>query len=134
MSEASPRDPVVLALGSAVAGAAFGGAATTAGIILFRLLQTDAGRMSGNAGFLMITAALLAGIGCAFAIARLLARRVPDSWRRGAVAIIAIFGTCLFAGAAAPADAVAGRTGLSIYLSLLLGTGFWSWSRARRAA
>ncbi len=133
MSEIAPRNPVFLALGSVAAGAAFGAAATTAGLILFRLIQSESGFGSSDQGFWMITAGLLAGIGCAFATAWILASKVPDLWRRGAVAFIAIFGSLLLSAAAAPADAVGGRRGLVAYLLLLLAAGIWFLSWARRA-
>ncbi|GBD31451.1 MAG: hypothetical protein KatS3mg081_1161 [Gemmatimonadales bacterium] len=134
MSEAAPSNPVSLVLGSAAAGASFGAAATTAGVTLFRTLQSETGPLSGDGGFLMLTAGLLAGIGCAFTTAWLLAKRVPDLWRRGAVGFIAVFGSLLLSGAAAPADALGGTGGLVGYLLALLAAGVWSLTRARRAA
>jgi hypothetical protein len=134
MSEIVPRNPALLAVGSAAAGAAFGAAATTAGVTLFRTLQSQNRLLSGDEGFWMITAALLAGVGCAFATAWILAKKVPDLWRRGAAGFIAIFGSLLLSGAAAPADALAGKIGLLAYLLALLGAGTWSLTRARRAA
>ncbi len=133
MSEIAPRNPVSLTLGSIAAGASFGGAATTAGVTLFRLVQNETRTLSGDQGFWMITAGLLAGIGCAFATAWILAKGVPDWWRRGAAGFIAIFGSLLLSGGAAPADALGGRRGLVAYLALLLGVGIWFLARARRA-
>jgi hypothetical protein len=134
MSETVPRNAVTLALGSIAAGATLGAGTTTAGVTLFRVLQSEIGLLSGDQGFWMITGGLAAGIGCAFATAWVLAKRVPDFWRRGAAGLIAIFGALLLSLAAAPADALAGRTGLLAYLILLLAAGVWAFSRARRAA
>lgn len=133
MSESEPRDPVLLVLGSALSGAAFGGSTTVAGVAFLRLLQGRDAPVSQDTGFWLITAGLLVGVSCAFAIAWALARRVPSPWRRGAVAVIAIFGSCLLALLAAPVDALGGRAGLALYWSILLLGGLWSLVRARRA-
>lgn len=133
MSEIAPRNPVSLTLGSIAAGASFGAAATTAGVTLFRLLQNDTPTLSSDQGFSMITAGLLAGIGCAFATAWILARGVAEWWRRGAAGFIAIFGSLLLSAGAAPVDTLGGRSGLMAYLTLLLGAGIGFLIRARRA-
>lgn len=134
MSESEPKDPILLALGSAFSGAAFGGSTTIAGLALLRLLQAQGAPLSEDTGFWLVTAGLLAGVSCAFGMAWTLARRVPGLWRRGAVAAIAIFGSCLLAVLAAPADALGGGAGLVLYLSILLVSGIWSLVRALRAA
>lgn len=110
-------------------GAAAGGATMTAGGIVLRSLEPGP-----DAGFAVLTAAVMGGMAVAGTLAALLSRGMEDFWRRGAAATVAIFGACLLALVAAPADMLAGRAGLGGYSVLLLSVAAWSWYRARRAS
>lgn len=113
-------------LGLAAGGGA-GGATITAGALVLRGLEP--GR---DAGFAVLTAAILSGMAVAAMVAMVLTRGVQELWRRAAAAIVAAFGACLLALVAAPADLLAGPAGLAAYSALLLGVAAGLWRRARR--
>lgn len=134
MSDAPARDPLVLALGSAAAGAALGGAVITTGVIVLRTLDRDrSAPLDRDAAFTVLTASVVGGVAAALAIGWLLSRGITETWRRGVTALIALFGACLLAVAAAPADLLARRPGLLIYLVCLLALGAFSYRQARLA-
>ena len=130
----STSDPVGLALASIGAGASAGASVITAGMALLRSVQ--AGQPDGDvdAAFAMMSVALFAGLAVAVSVGVTLTQALEESWRRGAVGAIALFGAALLAGISAPADMVAGRVGILSYLILLVVLFVVTLRAARRSA
>jgi hypothetical protein len=112
MPDAGPPDRIGIALGALAAGAAGGAAVTLAGLAIFRAALADS-RDS-------LPLILFAGIVSAAMLGWSLSRTIPDAWRRGVTAVLAVFGAMMLAGLAAPADMVAGRAGLMGYAGVLV--------------
>lgn len=106
----------------------------TAGVALLRTAQARAGDgLAADTGFLVVSAGVVLGLVAAVTAGWMLTRPIPDHWRRGVVAALSVFGACLLALIAAPADMAAGRTGLTVYLVLLLTIALLAATAARRA-
>ncbi len=114
------RDPIGVALGSIGAGACVGAALITLGLFLYRSLPASAGDADLDQRFLVITAGLVIGMVTAMATAFTLSRAIPDPWRRGVIVASTVFAATILAALAAPADLLAGGTGLIAYAVLLL--------------
>ena len=83
----APKDPIALVIASIAAGATAGAAAMTVGILILRvasLAQTD-----GQASFIVISVATLAGAVGAAATSWHLTATLDDYWRRGVTSAIA---------------------------------------------
>lgn len=129
------NDPVGLALASLGAGSTTGATVITAGMIVLRTLQASRGVAGSlNAGFVVVWGALLAGIAAAVVTAWALTRMLDDTWRRGVVGALSVFGAILLAGIGMPVDLLAGRTGLAVYLLTLVAAAVFTLSAARRSA
>jgi hypothetical protein len=127
-------DLVGTALASIATGAAAGAAIMTTGVALLRTAQATTGEgFAVDTGFLILSAGVVLGIVAAAAAGWLLAHPIDDYWRRGVVAALSVFGACLLAMVAAPADIVAGRIGLTAYLVVLVVVALFARSAARRA-
>lgn len=87
-----------------------------------------------DTGFTIMSTALLAGLGSAAFVGIRLTRALGETWRRGAVGAISLFGSALLAGIAAPADMLGGRIGLVAYLVVLVVVAAVATRAARRAA
>lgn len=106
----------------------------TAGVVLVRTAQARSGSgLAVDAGFLLLSAGVVLGLVAAATAGWFLARPIHDHWRRAVVAALSVFGACLLALIAAPADIVAGRTGLTVYLAVLLAVALLTATAARRA-
>ena len=114
------RDPIGVALGSIGAGSCAGAALITLGLVLYRSLPANAGDSDLDQRFLIITAGLVIGMVTAMATAFTLSRTIPDPWRRGVIVASTVFAATILAALAAPADILAGGTGLIVYAVLLL--------------
>jgi len=112
MPDAGPPDRIGIALGALAAGAAAGGAVILLGLAMFRAALA-AGRDS-------LPLVLFAGIVSAATLGWSLSRAIPDAWRRGVTAALAVAGALMLAGLAAPADMLAGRSGLMGYAGVLV--------------
>jgi hypothetical protein len=107
------KDPIGVALGALAAGATGGAGVVGLGLLLFR------NRLAS-----LLPIFLFAGVVAAAAIAWTLARPITDWWRRGVTAALAVFGAMMLAALTAPADILAGRTGLgALTLVLALASG-----------
>lgn len=126
-------DPVVRALGGLAAGAATGAAVITAGLLILRTIQHGRVTETQDAGFTLLAAALAAIIAAAVT-GWSLSGGIEETWRRGVVATLSVFGTVMLSLVAVPADLLAGRGGLAGYLVLLVGAAAWALGHARRAA
>jgi hypothetical protein len=128
------RDPVIFALASIGAGATIGAVIVTAGLVTLRSVQAArGGSANDDLGFVLISAALLAGVAVAAGYAWRLTAVIGDTGRRSITAGIAALLACVLAGLAAPADLLAGRAGLALYAAVLLAAGIWATRRARLA-
>lgn len=127
-------DPVGTALASIAAGATTGAAIITAGAIVLRTAQArSAAVLSLDTGFAILSATLILGIVAATASGWLLARTITDTWRRGVIAALSVFGASLLALVAAAADLLAGRVGLAAYGTTLVAATIYARTMARRA-
>jgi len=124
---------VVRALGGLAAGAATGAAVITAGLLILRTIQHGRVTETQDAGFTLLAAALAAIIAAAVT-GWSLSGGIEETWRRGVVATLSVFGTVMLSLVAVPADLLAGRGGLAGYLVLLVGAAAWALGHARRAA
>lgn len=122
------------ALGGLATGAAAGGMLITIGLIALRTIQRGGIVETRETGLSVLSVAVLLGMAAAAAAAWRLSRGIEETWRRALTATLAVFGALLLALVAAPADLVGGRTGLLVYLVLLLAGGIWAFTHARRAA
>jgi hypothetical protein len=103
-----PADLIGVALGALGAGAAAGAGVVTLALMALRdRLQN------------LLPLIVFAGIVTAAAAAWTLASPVADWWRRGLTAALAVFAALMLTALSAPADRVAGVTGL-IALAILL--------------
>lgn len=130
----APRDPVVRALGGLATGAAAGAAVITTGLLVLRSLQGGRVVETQDTGFFVLGASVLVGVITAAASGWLLSSGIEQAWRRGATATLAVFGMLMLSLVAVPADLLAGRPGLALYLMLLLAGSLWSLVHARRSA
>lgn len=121
------QDPVGLALGGIGAGAVTGAVVVTAGAVAVRVL---AGGTTGDVAFGVLTAGILLGIATAVVCTFVATAPMTDLWRRAVAGTIAAFLAVLLGALSAPADRLAGRAGLVIYLTLLLGIAGMLWRRA----
>jgi peptidoglycan biosynthesis protein MviN/MurJ (putative lipid II flippase) len=128
------RDPVVRALGGFATGAAAGGMLITIGLIALRTIQREGIVETRKTGLSVLSATVLLGIAAAAGAGWRLSHGIEETWRRALTATLAVFGALLLALVAAPADLIAGRAGLMVYLALLLAGGVWAFTHARRAA
>ena len=131
---AAARDPVVRALGGLATGAANGAAVIVAGLLVLRTMQGDRAAQSQNTGFALLAASMFAGIGTAILSAWLLSRGITVIWRRAVTVALAVCGAVLLSLVAVPADMLAGRAGLGIFLVLLVAGASYTLTQARRAA
>ena len=132
---AAETDPIGVALGSIGAGATAGASVITMSLIVFRLLMGGAEDATNqDLQFAVITAGLVGGVITAVVTAYTLARTVSDTWRRAALAGTTVFAAVFLAVPAAPADMLAGPTGLAVYLAVLLSGTWYGVSKARGAA
>ena len=128
------RDPVVRAIGGLATGATDGAAVIVAGLLVLRTLQHGRVAETQDTGFAVLAVTLLAGIAAAVLSAWLLSRGIAVLWRRAVTAALAVCGAVLLSLVAVPADLLAGRTGLSIYLVVLVGAAGYALVQARKAA
>lgn len=117
-------------MASLAAGSSAGGAVITAGMMLLRSIQARQPNPDVQAGFTIMSGALILGMLTAVATGYVLTRTLAETWRRAVVGGLGIFGASILAGLAAPVDMVGGRLGLGIYLLGLVGLT----AIARRAA
>jgi hypothetical protein len=89
-------------------------------MIFFRTMFRDRAESDIGTGFTVITVALLVGVGTAVIVGFTLTRSLDVIWRRGVIGGLGVFGAALLAGLAAPADRIAGRLGMSVYLVVLI--------------
>ncbi len=128
-------DPVGTAVASIGAGATSGAAVMTAGVFVLRIAQAgDPAAVAASAGATVIGVSLFLGIVAAVASAWWRTRVIDDRWRRGVAAAVSVFGAALLALIATPADLVAGRLGLGLYLTVLLAAAVLTHLAAMRAA
>ena len=127
-------DPVGTALWSIGAGATTGAAAMTAGVLVVRLLQARDPAPSVDVSALILTTSVFVGLVAAVATGWLRTRVVPDPWRRGVTAAVAVFGAALVGVVATAADTIAGWQGLAAYLTLLFAAAVFTHRQAARAA
>jgi hypothetical protein len=132
--ESEARDPVVRAMASLATGAADGAAVIVVGLLVLRTVQNGRVAETQNTGFAVLAVALCAGVGAAILSTWLLSRGITVLWRRAVTAALAVCGALLLSMLAVPADLLAGRAGLGVYLALLLAGGAYSLVHARRAA
>ncbi len=132
--EHAARDPVVRAIGGLATGAADGAAVIVAGLLVLRTVQGGRIAETQDTGFVLLAMSLFGGVGAAVLSAWLLSRGITVLWRRAVTAALAVCGALLLSLAAVPADLLAGRAGLGIYLIVLLVAAAYALSRARRAA
>ena len=128
------RDPVVRAIAGLAAGAADGAAVIVAGLLVLRTLQAGRVAETQDTGFAVLAVTLCLGLGAAILSAWLLSRGVTVLWRRAVTAALAVCGAMLLALMAVPADLLAGRVGLGVYLMLLVAAAGYALVQARRAA
>jgi peptidoglycan biosynthesis protein MviN/MurJ (putative lipid II flippase) len=128
------RDPVLRALGGLATGAAAGAAIVTGGLLALRTAQRGGTTESQDAGFFILSAAVLLGMVVAAATGWLLSRGIDEFWRRGVTATLAVFGSLMLSLVAMPADWMGGRVGLAVYLAALLAGALYAGAHARRAA
>jgi hypothetical protein len=104
-------------------------------MILLRSLPQNADpAQATDLSFLVITASLLSGTGAAAAAGWLLTTPIADLWRRAVVGALSVFGTILLAALTIPADMLAGRPALFIYLAALSTSAVYACRLALRAA
>jgi hypothetical protein len=125
------QDPIGLALGSIGAGATTGAAVVTAGTVIVRLLPEGG---SGDAAFGVLTGGALLGIAVAVTCTVIVTAAIADLWRRAVAGAIAAFLAILLGAISAPADRLAGRIGLAVYLLLLIGAAIVVWRRTLSAS
>jgi hypothetical protein len=128
------RDPVVRAIGGLATGAADGAAVIVAGLLVLRTLQHGRVAETQATGFTVLAATLFAGVAAAILSAWLLSRGITVLWRRAVTAALAVCGAILLSLVAVPADVLAGRAGLGVYLVLLVAGAAYALAQARRAA
>ncbi len=130
----STNDPVGLALASLGAGTTAGAAVLTGGILVLRTVQRAGMAAEGSdTGFTVLTISTLTGIVTAVAVGWARSRALDDTWRRGVIGMLSVFGMALLAGITVPAELVGGRVGLAIYLAVLV-MAFAAVNRQARAA
>jgi hypothetical protein len=127
-------DPVGTALWSIGAGATTGATVMTVGVLVVRLLQVRDPALSVDVSAQVLTTSVFVGLVAAVATAGLRTRAVPDPWRRGVTAAVAVFGAALVAVVATAADTIAGWQGLAAYLVLLFAAAVFTHRQAARAA
>ncbi len=130
----STTDPVGLALASLGAGSSAGASVITAGTIVLRSVQRAEAEPNLDTGFVIMSVVLVVGIATAVTTGITLTRALDETWRRGVVGALSVFGTALLAGLAAPADMLAGRSGLGVYLIALILLAIAMWRSALRSA
>jgi len=107
----------------------------TAGMIVLRTIQASRG-VDGtvNFGFAVIWVTLIIGIAVAILRGWALTRALDDTWRRGVVGALSVFGTALLAGIGMPVDLLTGRIGLTVYLLITLAAALYMRAVARRSS
>jgi len=108
-SVAAP-DLIGVALGALAAGAAGGAGAVTLALAVLRTRLEY-----------LLPLLVFGGIVTAAALAWRLAAPITDWWRRGLTAVLAVFGALMLTALSAPADRIAGITGLLALAAALLG-------------
>jgi hypothetical protein len=104
-------------------------------MIGLRTLQSSRGaEQSVDIGFAVIWGSLILGITAAVITGWTLTRTLDDTWRRGVVGALSVFGTALLSALGMPADMLGGRAGLIVYLFAMLTAAIYTHSVARRAA
>jgi hypothetical protein len=107
---ADPPDLVGVALGALAAGAGAGAAAVAVAIVLLRPILAD-----------LLPLLVFAGMVAVSVVAWWLARPVTDWWRRGVTAALSVFGALMLTALTAPADMIAGQTGVAVLAALFTG-------------
>jgi len=104
-------------------------------MIVFRSLpEAEDPARAADLGFLIITVSLVTGITAAVAAGWLLTKALADTWRRGVVGALSVFGTALLAALTMPADMVGGRPALAVYLVVLIAGVTYTRQAALRSA
>jgi hypothetical protein len=103
-------DLIGVALGALAAGAAGGAGAVTLALAVLRTRLEY-----------LLPLLVFGGIVTAAALAWRLAAPITDWWRRGLTAVLAVFGALMLTALSAPADRIAGITGLLALAAALLG-------------
>jgi hypothetical protein len=114
---------VAVALGGVLTGAGAGAAVITAGLLGLRE------RLSNTLSIIVFVGIVVAAV-----TGWTLAAPLPDQWRRGVTAALAVFGALMLAVLAAPVDMAAGQIGLTVYLSALLAFALLGRTVVRKAA
>ncbi len=116
-------------LAGIVVGSATGGAVVA--LVLFAMSGYDLVRPSAGAGPLMpAVGPALAGGGGVLAgalVAWAVSKPLGNAFRRAAMAMMAVMGTALVAGATLPAHQLAGRAGLAAVAALCLAAMLAAW-------
>lgn len=124
----------MVALASIGAGASAGAAAVVAGLIALRSLPQPTGPEPDDTRFFILAAATLVGLAISAATAWGLASPITDTWRRGVTTAVAAMLGFMLAAAAAAFDMVGGRTGLIVYMVVMVALASYSTKNARSAA
>lgn len=128
-------DLIGVALASITSGAAAGAAIMTSGVVTLRAMQARNGAaLTADTGFAILSVTIVLGIVGAVLSGWLLGRPINDTWRRGVVAALSVFGASLLAVGATVTDMFTGIRGLSVYLALLAVAAVIAGRAARRAA
>jgi hypothetical protein len=116
-------------LAGIVVGSATGGAVVA--LVLFAMSGYDVARPSAGAGPIMPAfGPALAGGGGVLAgalVAWAVSKPLHNAFRRAAMAMMAVMGTALVAGATLPAHQLAGRAGLAAVAALCLAAMLAAW-------
>ena len=110
MRSVAAPDLIGVALGALAAGAAGGAGAVTLALAVLRTRLEY-----------LLPLLVFGGIVTAAALAWRLAAPITDWWRRGLTAVLAVFGALMLTALSAPADRIAGITGLLALAAALLG-------------
>jgi hypothetical protein len=97
------RDPLAVGIGALATGVGLGGAFVTLTVLVVRVLQrVEVGRYGESVSAIDPIWGILGGIGLGAFFGWRRSRPLPNTWQRGVISILAVFGALFLAILAAP--------------------------------
>jgi hypothetical protein len=97
------RDPLAVGIGALATGVGLGGACVTLTVLVVRLLQrVEVGRYGESVSAIDPIWGILGGIGLGAFFGWRRSRPLPNTWQRGVISVLSVFGALFLAILAAP--------------------------------